>query len=146
MDTRPGITLQRGVTLIELLTVLIVMVVLAAVSIPSYSSYLARTRRVEATAALLQVQAAQAKFYLQNNGYARTVGDPPPGGLGMPSITPHGHYSMKIETSEDGQRYTATAEPVRGAGQSDDKCGAFSLTDTGTRNVTGTSGADICWK
>jgi type IV pilus assembly protein PilE len=140
-------TLQHGVTLVELLTVLIAIAVLAAIAIPSYSSYLLRTRRSDATAALLQVQAAQAKFYLQNNAYARSLTDPPPGGLGMPATTTHGYYALEVQTAANGQSYIAIASPAPGGGQTDDtKCGSFTLADTGTRNATGTSGAATCWK
>jgi type IV pilus assembly protein PilE len=60
---------SRGVTLIELMIVIIVVAVLASIAIPSYRQYVLRSHRTEAKAALMNVAAAQEKFYLQNNTY-----------------------------------------------------------------------------
>src|SRR5690606_27341297 len=60
----------RGVTLIELRPVIVVVAILRTIAVSSYRSYLLRTNRTEARMALLRVQAAQEKFFLQNNRYA----------------------------------------------------------------------------
>ena len=76
---------SSGVTLIELMIVVAIVAVLAAVAIPSYRSYLLRSHRAEAKAALLNLAAAQEKFYLQNNTYAANAAltTAPPAGLGL---------------------------------------------------------------
>jgi prepilin-type N-terminal cleavage/methylation domain-containing protein len=61
---------SQGMTLIELMIVVIVVAILGTVAVSSYRSYLIRANRTEARMALLRVQAAQEKFFLQNNRYA----------------------------------------------------------------------------
>ena len=138
---------QKGVTLIELLTVVVVMGILAAIAVPSYRNYLIRANRSDAKSALMQLQAAQEKFYLQNNAYSDLVDTAPPTGLGLSKLTANGYYSLSITLAGDGQSYTAKADPTDAGGQKSDKsCASFTLTDTGVRNVSGTMGMAQCWK
>lgn len=138
---------QQGVTLIELLTVIVVIAILASIAVPSYRNYLIRAQRTEATTALLQVQTAEEKFYLQNNMYTDAVDTDPPNGLGLLATTERGFYAVAIALGPDNQSYTATATPVAGAGQSDDtKCTEFSITDSGVRGASGSGGVEHCWR
>lgn len=138
---------QNGVTLIELLTVIVVLGILASIAVPSYRNYLLRAQRTEATTALLNLQAAQEKFYLQNNAYTDQVAAAPPAGLGLMATTERGFYDIAVTLTNVDQGYTATADPVAGAGQADDtRCTQFSITDTGTRGATGPGGRDYCWR
>ncbi|MBX3694204.1 MAG: type IV pilin protein [Steroidobacteraceae bacterium] len=138
---------QHGVTLMELLTVIVVLGILASIAVPSYRNYLIRAQRTEATTALLNLQAAQEKFYLQNNAYTDNVTDAPPAGLGLLATTERGFYAIDVELGADGQSYEATATPVAGAGQADDsKCTGFSVTDAGKRGATGPGGLEQCWR
>jgi type IV pilus assembly protein PilE len=75
---------SQGMTLIELMIVVIVVAILGTVAVSSYRSYLIRANRTEARMALLRVQAAQEKFFLQNNRYASNseLATAPPSGLG----------------------------------------------------------------
>lgn len=136
---------QAGVTLIELLTVIVVLAILGSIAVPSYRSYLLRANRADAKSALLDVQAAQEKYYLQHNAYTENVTSRPPDGLGLSGTTTHGYYNIKVALGNTDQSYTATAEPISGAGQQDDKCGTFTLTHTGRRDTSG-SNVDTCWK
>jgi type IV pilus assembly protein PilE len=140
---------QRGVTLIELMTVIVVVAILASIAVPSYRNYLLRAQRTEATTALLNLQAAQEKFYLQNNRYAdqAELTPAPPAGLGLAATTERGFYDVTIALDADQQGYTATAAPVAGAGQSDDsRCTGFSVDDNGMRGATGPGGTTYCWR
>lgn len=138
---------QRGVTLIELMTVIVVLAILASIAVPSYRRYLIRAQRSEATTALLQLQAAQEKFYLQNNAYTDNVADPPPAGLGLAATTERGFYDIAVTLDDADQAYEATATPVAGGGQSDDtQCTGFSVTNTGQRDAAGPGGLDHCWR
>lgn len=138
---------EEGVTLIELLTVVVVLGILAAIAVPSYRSYLMRTNRSDAKSALMQLQAAQEKFFLQNNGYTDLVDTAPPTGLGLSKVTANGYYSLSIQVAGDKQSYTAQADPTSAGGQnSDAKCGSFTLTDAGKRGVTGSQDSAQCWK
>ena len=76
---------SAGMTLIELMIVVAIVALLASIAVPSYRQYVLRANRIEATTALLQLAAAQEKFYLQNNTYAGNalIDDAPPAGLGL---------------------------------------------------------------
>lgn len=144
---RQGPRAARGITLIELLTVIVVIALLATLAVPSYRSYLLRAQRTEAKTALLQLQAAQEKYYLQHHTYTDEIEKAPPDGLGLSATTESGFYEIKVELDDDGQGYTATATPRPGGGQADDtKCTSLSITDTGKRDATGPGGVDYCWR
>jgi type IV pilus assembly protein PilE len=138
---------QRGMTLIELMTVVVVLAILASLAVPSYRNYLLRAQRTEATTALLRLQAAQEKFYLQNNAYTDDVDGDPPAGLGLAAVTERGFYAIDVDLAADGQSYEATATPVAGGGQADDtRCTEFSVNNAGERGAEGTGGLDLCWR
>jgi type IV pilus assembly protein PilE len=140
--------LARGVTLIELMTVVVVVAILAAIAIPSYRQYLLRSNRTEAKAALLQLQTAQEKFYLQRNAFTADVTGAPPAGLGLTGVTETGKYAISVALDDgDGQSYTATATPAAGGGQEDDtQCVDFTIDERGTKGVTGPLGQRDCWR
>lgn len=128
---------QRGVTLMELLTVVVIIAILASISIPTYRNYLIRTQRAEGKTALLQLQAAQEKFYLNGNAYTDDVTGASPDGLGLPGNSETNKYDITVDLGADGQGYTAIATPAAGGGQEDDAdCDTLTLTDTGVRGVT----------
>jgi type IV pilus assembly protein PilE len=140
---------QAGVTLIELMTVVVVLAILASIAVPSYRSYMLRANRSDAKSALMQLQVAQEKYFLQFNKYTNNVATAPPGGLGLAETTTHGYYKLTIPVlAADGQSYTAKATPVAGAGQSDDKkCNIFTITDRGTQGIeSGTASKETCWR
>ena len=130
---------MQGVTLIELMVVVLVVGILASIAVPSYRAYLLRSHRVEATAALLNLAAAQEKFYLQNNTYTTKLEDAPPDGLGLQAVTANDFYDIAIDSADAaGFQATATAK----GGQADDShCAEFTIDQTGTRTATSTD----CW-
>ena len=60
---------MRGITLTELMVVVVIIGILTAIAYPNYREFVARSKRNEARAALLQVATLQERFYLQNNTY-----------------------------------------------------------------------------
>jgi len=142
---------MRGMTLIELLVVIGVLGVLSAIAVPTYRKYLLRAQRSEAKIALLQLQTAQEKYYLQYNTYtddvtvASTAETP---GLGLPGTSETNKYDIVVtELGAGGQSYTATASPHKGGGQTDDKdCANFTITERGVRGISGTKTPEFCWK
>jgi len=152
MNVESNAARQRGVTLIELMTVVVVVAVLAAIAIPSYRIHVMRSRRSEATAALLQLQAAQEKFYLQQGRYTDNLAAPAPTGLGLTGRSANGAYDLSVALNTDpshagDQSYTATARAVGGGGQTaDTQCASFTLTDAGLRGASGSAGIDTCWR
>jgi type IV pilus assembly protein PilE len=137
----------RGVTLMELLVVIAILGILATIAVPTYRRYLIRTQRTEAKVALLQLQTAQEKFYMQNNAFTDNVKDASPDGLGLLEVTETGKYDITVNLAADAQTYTATASPHKGGGQDDDDdCKSFTITERGTRGVSGSSGVQYCWR
>jgi type IV pilus assembly protein PilE len=139
---------QRGITLMELLTVIVVIAILASVAIPTYRNYLLRTQRAEGKTALLQLQAAQEKFYLNRNSYTAAVTAASPAGLGLLGTSETNKYDISVELVNDGQGYIAKATPAVGGGQEDDtRCGTLTISDTGVRGIEGGTGeAEECWR
>ena len=138
---------QRGITLLELLTVVTVLAILASVALPTSRRYLDRSQLTDEKIALLQLQTAQEKFYMQNNSFTDNIDDPSPDGLGLSTSTETGKYTISVDVADDGQTYTATAEPRAGGGQTDDSdCLSFTIDQRGTRGVTGPKGTQACWR
>jgi len=142
---------MRGVTLIELMTVIIIVALLATIALPSYRRYLIRSQRAEAKIALLQLQTAEEKFYLQNNTYTANITGLPtatPAGMGLLNVTETGKYDISVVLGDaTGQSFTATAAPRAGGGQTDDtECANYTITDRGTRGSSGTNTSQFCWK
>jgi type IV pilus assembly protein PilE len=134
-------TIARGFTLIELMIVVVVVAILASIAIPSYRQYVLRTNRTEAKRTLLNVAAAQEKFYLQNNTYAgpSALETAPPGGLGIGDTTENRHYAVVIGTG-DASAFSATAT-AQGGQTDDSSCASFTINQAGVKTATN---AD-CW-
>ena len=151
MKLRTSRARMRGVSLIELMVVITILAIISSIAIPSYRKYLLRSQRSEAKIALLQLQTAQEKFYLQNNTYtdkvtvSSTATTP---GLGLPGTSETNKYDIAVTTlGGGGQSYTATASPHSGGCQADDKdCANFTITERGVRGVSGTKTPEFCWK
>jgi type IV pilus assembly protein PilE len=134
----------QGITLIELMTVIVIVAILASVSVSTYRGYLIRTNRTEARMALLRIQAAQEKFFLQKNRYATNdeLDDDPPAGLGVPTTTQSGFYTLSLEDITD---TTYTAKATASGGQLKDKadCRTLTINQNGTRSPAASTG---CWR
>jgi type IV pilus assembly protein PilE len=134
---------MQGITLIELLVVIVVVAILASISTSTYRSYLVRTNRTEARMALLRVQAAQEKYFLQNNEYADDdkLTTAPPGGLGVPATTQSGYYTITVNRDTT-TSYTATATAINGQAKDDEDCPVLSIDNEGSKLPTGKT----CWR
>jgi type IV pilus assembly protein PilE len=135
----------RGFTLIELMIALVIVAILAGIAVPSYRNFVLRSHRIEATAALLKVAAAQEKFYLQNNTYTTNVGDV--SGLAFTDTdstdkfdTENAWYEIKV-TAADDEAFTLTAT-AKGDQTNDSDCTSFGLESSGKK----TASTDKCWK
>lgn len=140
---------HRGVTLIELMIVLIVIGVLAAIAVPAYRSHVLRVQRTDATAALLRIQSAQEKFFVQNGRYATDlVAQPSAGGLGLSNRSERGGYSLSVALTATG--YFATAFAIATAAPAEDlRCQTFKITDAGVRSAFDERAVDRtseCWR
>jgi len=130
---------MQGVTLIELMVVIVIISILAAVSYPSYREFVARAKRNEARAALLQIATNQERFYLQNNTFTTDLT-----ALGF-STTPtfttaSGSYTVTVP-SADASDFSATAIYVPSDVEAS-KCKEFSIDGRGVKASTPDTN---CW-
>ena len=139
---------MTGVTLIELMIVIVIVAILASIAVPSYRSYVLRSHRVEAKTALLNLAAAQEKFYLQNNTYATNsqLATAPPGGLGIPATTEGGWYTVAIANGASAAVFSATATAT-GTQTADSDCASFTIDQLGVKSAkkSGGSPSTVCW-
>jgi type IV pilus assembly protein PilE len=136
---------MQGMSLIELMIVVAIVAILGTIATNSYRGYVMRTHRTEARSALLRVQAAQEKFFLQNNRYALNteLSTAPPNGLGIPAkSTPGGYYNISIARPNTTQ-YMVTATATGGQLQDVANCQTLSIDNNGGRTPPDSSG---CWK
>jgi type IV pilus assembly protein PilE len=141
---------SRGFSLIELMVTLAVMALLATIATNSYRRYTLRATRTEARLALLAIQVAQEKFFLQNNTYAQdiaTVTAAPPAGLGIGAIngsgaTGGGNYTVSFAAATP---TTYTLQAVATGNQTKDTaaCLTFTINEQGQRTPADSTG---CWR
>lgn len=139
---------MTGVTLIELMIVIVIVAILASIAVPSYRSYVLRSHRVEAKTALLNLAAAQEKFYLTNNTYATNaqLTTAPPNGLGLAATTEGGWYTIAIANGANAAGFSATATAA-GTQTEDGACASFTINQLGQKTATKSGGSDstVCW-
>jgi len=119
---------MRGVTLLELMIVVVIIGIMATIAYPNYRQFVARAKRNEAKAALLQIAQNQERFYLQNNTYTTDMTQ-----LGFPVagayITDTDSYSISV-TVADANDFTAIAIYQR-ADDEAGKCLTFNIDGRG---------------
>ena len=131
---------SRGFTLLELMIACAIVAILAAIAYPSYNSSVQKSRRAEATAALLGVASQMERWSTEKGTYATaTLGT---GGV-FANHTENSYYNLSLAN------LTATTYTVRAAptgAQTGDPCGTFTYTEQGTKDVTGGSWTKAqCW-
>jgi type IV pilus assembly protein PilE len=137
---------MRGVTLLELIVIVAVVAILGSIAVSSYRSYLLRAQRTEARMALLRIQAAQEKFFLQNNRYANNseLTLSPPAGLGLSATTEGGNYTLSIPDADyDGNRYRAVATATGGQTKDIAACQVLSIDQDGAKEPAANP---ECWR
>lgn len=136
--TRPIPTAQapaRGLTLVELMIVVAVVAIITAVALPNYLDSLRKGRRVEAFAALADIQQRQERHRSNQPVYASSLTDArtaSPPGLELPgSRTSGGLYDLSL-SGVSATGYVVAAVAVAGASQqSDERCRALAVRYTG---------------
>lgn len=127
---------SRGFTLIEIMIVIAIIGIILTISIPSYNEYVKKGRRAEVVSLLSEQAQTLERFYTRNNVYTGVTGLS--AGNDFYTITP---------TLTD-QTFVLTAIRKTGSAMATDKCGDFTLTNTGVRSMnnatTGVTTKD-CW-
>jgi type IV pilus assembly protein PilE len=146
MNAKTSRARQRGVTLIELVVVMAILAILSTLAVSSYRSYTLRAQRTDAQNALLRIQVAQEKHFLQNNTYTTDIVSAPPTGLGLGSnTTPGGYYTLAVAADAGGigTSYIATATATGGQTQDKAACLTLTINDRGQRTPLESTG---CWR
>lgn len=144
-------SVQRGVTLMELLIVVAIIAIIASVAYPSYTQFVVRSKRAAAAGMLMQIADRQQQFFMDNKRYAGSLTSlgfandsvmiDEEGGI-VPTADGGRVYNIQISASNI-ITYELTATPQLKQADRDTDCGNLTLTHTGAKGYSGSGGK--CW-
>ena len=127
---------NRGFTLIEIMIVIAIIGIVITIGYPSLTEYVKKGRRTEVAGLLSEQAQLLERFYSKNNVYTNATGLS--AGNDFYTITP---------TLTD-QTFLLTAVRKTGTAMATDRCGDFTITNTGVRSManaaSGLTSKD-CW-
>ena len=138
---------SRGFTLIELMITVAIVGILASIALPAYKEQVARGKRSDVQAALVEDAAYMQRYYEANNTY-KTVG------TGAGAISPQlpntqsprtgaANYTITIDTTKTTDTAFGLSAAPTGS-MTGDKCGTFTYDNLGTKGSGSTVGK--CWR
>jgi len=135
----------EGFSLLELLVAMAILAVLASIALPTYAEYVARGRRFEARAGLLEAAHWMERWRTERGRYddPANAGQPP---TDFPwrqfPRTGDAYYTVSVLTTAVTYTITATATQTMAS----DVCRSLSIDETGVRRFTGAgSTEEVCW-
>ena len=134
-----------GFTMIEMLIIVAVIAILGVVAFPSYSAYMVRAHRSAASSFMLEVASRQERALLDSRGYATSLAGLP--GMTVPESVAR-NYTLTTTSPRTGittPSYEVKAVPIGRQLARDTKCATLTITEAGTRAVTGTGTVSSCW-
>jgi len=147
LSTKKRSRASRGFTLVEVIVVVAIIGILAAIAVPSYNEYVRRGQRAEARTVLLEAAQFMQRFYSANDRYdvARSgAAVALPAALQRAPASGAARYTISLSAVST-IAYTLQAAPT--GSMSGDKCGTFTLTSVGRKDVSGASlSAADCWR
>ena len=143
-----GLRLQAGFGLVEMLIVVAMVGILASIALPSYSGAIAKGRRAEGRATLVQTAQWLERVATANGSY--------PAQAALPAALFQGggpHYRLAVTMQSAGAGadapvtgYTLDAVPI--GAQAHDRCGTLTLLQTGEHQISHAAPdatVDACW-
>jgi len=127
---------NRGFTLIEIMIVIAIIGIVITIGYPSLTEYVKKGRRAEVAGLLSEQAQILERFYSRTNLYTGATG-----------LSAGNDYYTLTPTLAD-QTFLLTATRKAGSAMAGDKCGDFTITNTGVRSmVNATSGLTTkdCW-
>jgi len=125
---------NRGFTLIEIMIVIAIIGIVITIGYPSLTEYVKKGRRTEVAGLLSEQAQILERFYSQNNVYT-----------GVAGLSPGNDFYTITQTLTD-QTFLLTAVRKAGKAMAADKCGDFTITNTGVRSVVNaTAATKDCW-
>jgi type IV pilus assembly protein PilE len=135
----------EGFSLLELLVAMVILAVLASIALPTYAEYVARSRRFEARAGLLEAAHWMERWRTERGRYDDPANaGQPPAEFPWRQIPRAGaaYYTVSVSATAAAFRITATASGTMAS----DACSSLSIDETGVRGFAGSGSAeDICW-
>ncbi|QZD70427.1 type IV pilin protein [Pseudomonas sp. 3-2] len=127
---------NRGFTLIEIMIVIAIIGIVITIGYPSLTEYVKKGRRADMVSTLSEQAQILERFYSKNNVYTGVTG----------LSTGNDFYTITPTITD--QTFLLTATRKTGTAMATDKCGDFTLTNTGVRSMnnatTGLTTKD-CW-
>jgi type IV pilus assembly protein PilE len=125
----------KGFSLMELMITLAIVGILASIAYPSYQEQVAKSRRTEASGALLSAAQALERYYSANGRYTATAA-----GSTLPSVfltkVPENGTAYYTVASSSASANAFTLKASRAGVMASDSCGDFTLDETGSLAIT----------
>ncbi|RLU07724.1 pilus assembly protein [Pseudomonas prosekii] len=125
---------NRGFTLIEIMIVIAIIGIVITIGYPSLTEYMKKGRRADAAGLLTEQAQILERFYSKSNLYTGATG----------LSTGNDFYTITPTIAD--QTFTLTAIRKPGSNMATDKCGDFTISNTGARGlVNNTATVKDCW-
>lgn len=127
---------NRGFTLIEIMIVIAIIGIVITIGYPSLTEYMKKGRRAEIAGLLSEQAQILERHYSKTNVYTNATG----------LSAGNDFYTINLTPTE--QSFTLTALRRSGSSMATDKCGDFTIDNTGKRgNINAAAGVTTkdCW-